>query len=205
MENLKFAVEMWLANRLGSDVCVDDYDLISWIGNLFGGKAGKWWSRLGILRKDQAPEHRRDLESFWVELRHVFGERKLPFTDELDLFNLRQDKLTIAEFNSQFRQLASCVDWSREKLEAALYLSKLNSYFVGQSKISPPIPTNVIKMMEKTELADPQFMPILAQSSGGAESSRRVVQMGSVRKLKPRCQNCDKVGHIKPNCPLLMN
>jgi hypothetical protein len=44
-------------------------------------------------------------------LRHVFGE---PFSDELDLLNFKQDEMMISEFNAQFRQLASCVDWSRE-------------------------------------------------------------------------------------------
>jgi hypothetical protein len=77
-------------------IAFDDYDIISWIGNLFGGKAGKWWSRLGLLRKNQAPGHR---DEFWSKLRHVFGQRKLTFSDELDLFNFKQVKMTIDEFN----------------------------------------------------------------------------------------------------------
>lgn len=112
-------------NRLGSESRADDYDIISLIGNLFGGKTGKWWLRLGLLRKNQAPGHRCNLNEFWSELRHVFGERKFPFSDELDLFNFKQEKMTISEFNVQFRQMASYMDWSREKLEAALYLSSL--------------------------------------------------------------------------------
>lgn len=124
---------------------------------------------------------------FWSELRHVFGERKLPFSDELDLFNFKQDKMTISEFNAQSRQLASCVDWSREKLEAALYLSKLNSYFVGHIKNSPLILKNVNKMMESTELADPQFMPFSGQTSGAVELSKRIVHIGSIEKPEPRC------------------
>lgn len=56
-------------------------------------------------------------------------------------------------------------------------------------------------MMESTELADPQFMPILGQISGAVELPKRIVHMGSIKKPEPRCFNCDKMGHIKPNCP----
>ena len=65
VENFKFAVEYWLVHSLGSTK-VDEYDTITWIGNLLGGKPGKWWIRFALERKETAPEFRSNLERFWV-------------------------------------------------------------------------------------------------------------------------------------------
>jgi hypothetical protein len=67
-------------------------------------------------------------------------------------------ELGIFEFNTKFRQLAACIDWSRDKLEAALYLSKLNQTYVRHLRSFPPMTRTVDSLMDSTSLFDPSFL-----------------------------------------------
>ena len=200
VENFKFAVEMWFSCRQ-STVGMLDYDKITWVGNLLGGNPAKWWSSIANLRMDQAPLHRTNLESFWSQLRSCFGRRKFPFEEELEFLALSQGETDIAEFNSKFRQLAACVDWSRERLESALYLSKLNPTFIRHLKSTPPMPKDIELLMDSTSLFDPSFLVSNKQPVGRFPHPQKMV----VAKPERVCFGCNQPGHIRPFCPLQRN
>jgi hypothetical protein len=161
---------MWLASRQSSQD-LDDFDKISWIGNLLGGNPGIWWSSIANLRKEHARQQRTCLEVLWLQTMNCFGRRRMPFEEELRLLDFSQDNLGIFEFNTKFSQLAACIDWSRDKLEAALYLSKLNQTYVRHLRSFTPMPRTVDSLMDSTSLFDPSFLNL----GKGLPAEKRVV------------------------------
>ena len=150
VENFKFAVNSWFSNlNENSSELMDDYDKIGWIGQFLTGHPARWWATFGLEERDNAPPQRLSLVLFWEQMNSYYGIQKKPFENELTLLRLQQGDGDIAKFNRKFRQLSASIDWSKEKLEAALYMSKLNETFINHLKSTPPLPRNIDALMDK--------------------------------------------------------
>lgn len=202
----KFATEMWFGGSSLLNDSVDDFDRITKIGSLLIGHPARWWSSFGLLSREKAPVYRTNLLEFWKNMDSYYGVKKMPFEDEMALLNLTQRTRDISAFNLKFRQLSANIDWTKEKLEAALYLSKLNDMFITHMKSSPPLPETVAGMMDSTSLYDPRFMAMIRNSSGVAPQQRvshTKTEDIRVSKRESGCFHCHNVGHIRSNCPML--
>jgi hypothetical protein len=132
----------------------------------------------------------------------------MSFEEELRLLDFSQDNLGIFEFNTKFRQLAACIDCSRDKLEAALYQSKLNQTYVRHLKSSPPMTRTVDCLMDSTStsLFDPSFLN-LGKGLRLPVEKRAVSRDYPIKVGKPEviCFRCKRPGHshIRSSCPSL--
>ena len=176
----------------------DDASRIKFIGNLLEGAARKWLDHIEMADSDNSFEILNNLDYFWICLEKHFGQKSMPFSNEIELLKYEQGTTRISEFNIRFKQLAASLDFNESAL-CAIYIKNLNDETVNFLKRTPPIPRKLEEIMERCAHLDSGFLS--SRSFNPRAMQVDAVSRSDVKKLF--CPYCKMRDHSIDSCPKL--
>ena len=174
---------------------VTDPIKINFIGNLLEGNARRWLDSVLLCDSSESMLIRTDLPTFWATLERHFGIKPDYLASEIKLIRFSQGKMSVADFNTRFRQLASSVKFN-DFAFLAIYVSALNSETYAHFRRLGSNPTTLEQAMDLCRRVD-----VSGLDSTVTKFSDREMQVDVLTSI---CNYCKLPGHFVKSCPKLV-
>lgn len=205
LNSFKMATER--AFELSGNRFPDDRSKIIYIGNLLEGPARRWYDSIQSRSSDETRLLMSNLDHFWSAMAAYFGIKESRIQVELKLLRFRQDKLSVVDYATRFKNIASTIDYPERPL-IAIFISNLNEKTMAYLRHQSNFPDRLEDLIQLCIRSDDDYLG-QNKSFGSHHLSFRDDNKMDVSAVDRDysdlvCNYCRKKGHIKRNCTILL-